>query len=282
MSVSNFEEKMVSIIIPCYNDAKYIEQAVNSALNQTYKNIEVIVVDDGSNTETKDVLKKLEHKITKLITQENKGQSTARNVGIKEAKGNYILVLDSDDFFEPTFCEKAIPVFLENKAVKLVTCEANLLHTNGSIEIYKPKGGTISNFMYYNDALGTSLFKKEDWQNCGGYDESMRKGFEDWEFFIRLLKNGGNCYVIPEVLYSYRKRNDSTTSKANIIKYDLQKYIYIKHKDIYITDFENFTEKLLEVSKGQEKNKSKILKTIDYQLGQKILKPFRFIKSLFR
>ena len=277
-----YSDQLVSIIIPCYNDAQYIEQAVDSALNQTYPYKEVIVVDDGSNAETKVVLKKLEPKITKLITQENKGQSTARNVGIKEAKGNYILVLDSDDYFESTFCEKAIAVFLENKDVKLVTCESNLLYSDGSTDIYKPKGGAISNFMYSNAALGTSLFLKEDWQNCGGYDESMRKGFEDWEFFIRLLKNGGITEVINEPLYSYRKRADSTTSKANIIKYDLQKYIFIKHKDIYIADFENFVDKLLEVSKCQEKNKSKTLKTIDYQLGQTILKPFRFIKSLIK
>jgi glycosyltransferase involved in cell wall biosynthesis len=273
---------LVSIIIPCFNDAQYIEQAIDSALNQTYTNKEVIVVDDGSNVETKAVLKKLEPKITKLITQENKGQSTARNVGINAANGNYILVLDSDDFFEPTFCEKAIEVFLEKRSVKLVTCEANLIYTDASIEIYKPNGGTISNFMYTNDALGTSLFLKEDWKSIGGYDETMRKGFEDWEFFIRLLKNGGTCFVIPEVLYNYRKRNDSTTNKANRIKYDLLNYIYTKHKEIYIADFDKFVSKLLELSNLQEKNKFKILKTIDYQLGQTILKPIRFIKSLFK
>lgn len=273
---------LISIIIPCYNDAQYIEQAVNSALSQTYANKEVIIVDDGSNAETKAVLKTIESKITKLISQENKGQSTARNSGIKEAKGNYILVLDSDDFFEPTFCEKAITFFLENKDVKLVTCDANLLYIDGKSEIYKPKGGTILNFMYSNAALGTSLFKKEDWQNIGGYDESMRKGFEDWEFFIRLLKNGGDCNVISEPLYTYRKRNDSTTSKANLMRYNLLTYIYIKHKELYIADYDNFIAKLLEFSNQQEKNKVKIFKTIDYQLGQTILKPFRFIISLLR
>lgn len=275
------ENPLISIIIPCYNDAQYIEQSVQSALDQTYHNKEIIVVDDGSNIKTKAVLKKLEPKIAKLITQENQGQSKARNVGINEAKGNYILVLDSDDFFEPTFCEKAIAFFLENKDVQLVTCEANLLHIDGSVEIYKPKGGTISNFMYANDALGTSLFVKEDWQKIGGYDESMRKGFEDWEFFIRLLKNGGKCYVIPEILYSYRKRNDSTTSKANNNRYTLLNYIYLKHKEIYIADFDNFVAKLLELSSLQEKNRLKILKKIDYKLGNMILKPVRFIKSLF-
>ena len=277
-----YADSLISIIIPCYNDAQYIEQAVNSALNQTYANKEVIVIDDGSNFETKTVLKKLEPKITKLITQENKGQSTARNVGIREAKGNYILVLDSDDFFEPTFCEKAIAVFLENNEVKIVTCEANLLYNDGSIEVYKPKGGSISNFIYSNGALGTSLYKKEDWQNCGGYDESMRKGFEDWEFFIRLLKNGGTVEVINEPLYNYRKRSNSTTSKANTIKYDLQYYIYTKHKALYVADYNNFVAKLLENSSRMEKDIEKQFQKIDFQLGNKILKPFRFIKSLFR
>lgn len=282
MSVYNFDKKIVSIIIPCYNDAEYIEQAINSALNQTFEEKEIIVVDDGSNTETKAVLKRLEPKITKLITQENKGQSTARNVGIKVANGEYILVLDSDDYFEPTFCEKAISGFMKDENIKLVTCQANLIYSDGSVEVYIPKGGSISNFKYCNDALGTSIFKKEDWKIVGGYDENMRQGFEDWEFFIRLLKKGGEVLVLNEPLYNYRKRNNSTTSKANSIKYELQKYIFLKHKDIYIDDFENYTSKLLDISKTQEKNKFKILKSLDYKLGNLILQPMRYIKSLFK
>ena len=119
-------------------------------------------------------------------------------------------------------------------------------------------------------------------QNCGGYDESMRKGFEDWEFFIRLLKNGGNAEVIHEPLYNYRKRSNSTTSKANAIKYDLQYYIYTKHKALYVADYNNFVAKLLENSSRMEKDIEKQFQKIDFQLGNKILKPFRFIKSLFR
>jgi glycosyltransferase involved in cell wall biosynthesis len=83
---------LISIVIPCYNDAEFIGQAVDSALNQTHLNKEIIVVDDGSNEETKIVLKSLKHKIDKLITQENLGQSTARNNGIKQANGSFILV----------------------------------------------------------------------------------------------------------------------------------------------------------------------------------------------
>jgi glycosyltransferase involved in cell wall biosynthesis len=271
---------LVSIIIPCYNDAQYIEQSVHSALNQNYPFKEIIIVDDGSNDETKEVLKKIEHKITKLITQGNKGQSTARNVGIREAKGKYILVLDSDDFFEPTFCEKAITIFKEDETIKIVSCQANLLYGHEKKESFIPTGGSISNFLFANDALGTSMFKKEDWQNCGGYDENMRNGFEDWEFFIRLLKKGGEVKVIPELLYTYRKRNDSTTSIANSKKYELLRYIFNKNKDLYIENFEQYTDHLLKLIQKEEIDKKKKMNSIDYKIGRSLLKPFRVLKKI--
>ena len=277
---------LVSIIVPCYNDWQYIEQAVNSALNQTYSNIEVIVVDDGSDLRTKKVLKKLEPKIARLLTQENKGQSTARNNGIRESTGEYILTLDSDDYFEGTFCEKAIPIFLNNKEVKIVTCQATRWYESGEKNIFIPAGGTISNFIYANDALGTSMFKKEDWRQCKGYDEEMRNGFEDWEFFIRILKDGGFTQVIQEPLYNYRRRNNSTTSIANSKKYELLTYIYIKHKALYMNNFEGFVCHLLNKIAFEEKQHKKLLIQKDYRIGYLILYPARigkrFFKSIFK
>lgn len=272
----------ISIIIPCYNDAQYVEQSVHSALNQTYLFKEIIIVDDGSDIETKEVLKKLEPQVTKLITQDNKGQSTARNVGIREANGEYILVLDSDDYFEPSFCEKAILLFNEDIATKIVTCQANLLYDNGGSDIYIPKGGVVSDFLFSNSALGTSMFKKEDWQNCGGYDEDMRNGFEDWEFFIRLLKNGGKVKVIPELLYTYRKRNNSTTSIANSKKYELLRYIFNKNRDLYTENFEQYTDYLFALIQKEEIDKKKKINSIDYRIGNAVLKPFRLVKNLMK
>ncbi|MDP3945580.1 MAG: glycosyltransferase [Lutibacter sp.] len=271
---------LISIIIPCYNDAQYIEQSVNSALNQTYPNKEVIVVDDGSNAETKAVLKKLQPQITKLITQENKGQSTARNIGIKEAKGEYIMVLDSDDYFEPTFCEKALEVFFKNKDVKIVSCYANRINIDYNTDLFKPYGGELKDFLLNNCALGTSMFNKEDWNTVGGYDESMRKGFEDWEFFIRLLKNGGKAEVIQEPLYNYRKRKETTTAKANKIKYDLLKYIYLKHQDLFKANYELFIMHLLGRIEREEKEKLKNLNRIEFKIGEAVLQPLRWFKSM--
>ncbi|TJY32896.1 glycosyltransferase [Pontimicrobium aquaticum] len=274
---------LISIIIPCYNDAKFIEQAIDSAINQTHTNKEIIVVDDGSNKDTKVVLKSLESKIDKLIAQENLGQSTARNNGIKQANGNYVLVLDSDDYFENSFCQKALDIFNNDSNIKLVTCYANLVFEKKTNNyIYKPKGGTVESFLTSNSALGSAMFKKNDWNSCGGYDETMRNGLEDWEFYIRLLSRGGKAEVIKEPLYNYRKRENTTTAKANKAKYDLLKFIFAKHKDLNIRYYDSFMKQLVSKIEKEEKEKFKNRERIEFKIGELVLKPFRWIKAIFR
>jgi glycosyltransferase involved in cell wall biosynthesis len=276
------ELPLLSIVIPCFNDAQYVEQSVNSALNQTYSNKEVIVVDDGSNIETKEVLRKLESQITKLITQENQGQSTARNVGIREAKGELVLVLDSDDFFEPTFCEKAAAVFLSNLDIKIVTCYGKRIYVNNKTDIFKPHGGQIKDFLFNNCATGSAMIKKFDWNKINGYDEKMRSGFEDWEFYIRLLEDEGSAHVIAEPLFNYRLRGNSTTSKANKIKYELLQYIYFKHQDLFKANYELLIRHLLGKIEREEIEKIKNSHRIESKIGRKILQPLRYFKRLLK
>lgn len=273
---------LISIIIPCYNDAQYIEQSVQSALNQSYSNTEVIVVDDGSNAETKAVLKKLEPKITRLITQENQGQSTARNVGINAAKGDFILVLDSDDYFESNFCEEAVTVLQSNLDAKIVTSHLRRFIGNKTFDIFVPSGGNITTFISHNGATGSAMFRKQEALSVGGYDEFMRNGFEDWDFYMRLLARGGYAHVLPKVYMNYRLRPNSTTSRANKIKKDLLLYIYIKNQSIFVQYFEDFIFHILNKAEKAEIERLKIYNKIDYKLGFFILKPFRFIKSLFK
>lgn len=275
-------DELISFVIPCFNDYQFIEQAIASALNQTYSNIEIIVVDDGSDAKTKVVLKKLEPKITKLITQENKGQSTARNVGIREAKGKYIVTLDSDDFFEPSFCEKAIIIIAEKPRIKIVSCYTQLLFEDGSSNIFETVGGELGSFLCKNNALGSSLFRKQDWENCTGYDENMKEGLEDWEFHIRLLQHGGFAEIIKEPLYTYRKRLNTTTAKAETLKYELLHYIYLKHQDLYKENFELFVKHLLYKLELEEKEKVKNTQRLEFRIGKVILKPLRYINSLLR
>lgn len=271
----------VSIVIPCFNDAEYIEQCVISALSQTYSNKEIIIVDDGSNLETKTILKRLEPKITKLLTQENQGQSTARNLGVKAASGEYILVLDSDDYFEPSFCEKAV-LKLKDTNIKIVASHIVRRIGEKKIDELHHKGGDLSVLILYNQATGSVMFRKEDFNGIGGYDQSMRRGFEDWEFYIRLLQNGGLIYIIKEPLFNYRVRTDSTTSKANSIKYELLNYIYTKHSNLVIAHFGVFVEDMLSRIEREEIEKIKNTQRIEFEVGKLILKPFRWVKSLVR
>lgn len=272
---------IISIIIPCYNDAEHIGQAVKSALAQTYKNKEIIVVDDGSNKETKEVLKKLEPKLNLLIAQENKGTSAARNAGIKKAKGRYIAVLDSDDTYNPEFCAKSVEIFESQQAVKLITCFTQRFTNNGNVDVIKPKPSTIIGFLKHNCAMGSSIFRKQDWEKCEGYDESMKIGFEDWEFYIRLLAKGGTSYVIPEILLNYRLTKQSRTTQANRIKDELFKKIIDKHKQLYILHFNEIIDHFLTRLEIVEKSERKSLSKLEFKIGQKILSPLRKLKRFF-
>lgn len=271
---------LLSIVIACYNDADYIEQAVNSALKQTYANKEVIVVDDGSNSETKAVLKKLEPKISMLITQENQGQSIARNNGIRKAKGEYILNLDSDDFFEATFCKKAICKFEEDKEIAIVTCQANRFNDKGPIDVFSPAGGSLSDFLFANAAMGSSMFKRRDWERSGGYEEKLPiLGFEDWEFYIQILKFGGYAYVIKEVLFNYQVRVNSTTDRIREFKLEKFKQIIMKHETLYKENFENLVTDLLGRIRREEKEKIKNTMRMEFLIGKELLNPIRKINK---
>jgi len=276
-------QSKVSIIIPCYNDAQYIEKSVQSALNQTYPNKEVIIVDDGSNTETKLILKKLESKITKLLTQENQGQSIARNNGIRIASGEYILNLDSDDFFESSFCEKAIRKFQEDDEIKIVTCHANRFNEKGNIDVFTPTGGALNNFLFANSALGSSMFRRKDWEHTDGYEEKLPiLGFEDWEFYIQILKLGGYAYVINETLFNYQLREGSTSNRIRYERLDKFKLIIRKHRELYIDNFDNLVDNLFGRIKSEEFEKNKNTQRLEFKIGKKILQPFRWIKSIFK
>ncbi|RXG12335.1 glycosyltransferase family 2 protein [Leeuwenhoekiella aestuarii] len=269
----------VSIVIPCYNDYEYIEDAINYAIRQTNIAKEIIVVDDGSNQRTKNELSRLKPNIDVLITQKNKGLSAARNIGICRSKGEYILVWDSDDYFDITFCEKAVGILNQKyPEYKLVCSDIQRFNSEGAIDIIKPIGGNLRNFLFSNAAVGTSMFKKSDWLAVGGYDEKMKRGYEDWEFFIRLFRQSGAAYVIKEPLFNYRQKKESMHIEAKKIRFQLWSYIFKKHKDLYILYYDELVDFLLNKVEREEFEKIKNTKRLEYRIGYSILKPLRFIK----
>lgn len=280
--MAKIEANRVSIIIPCYNDANYIEQAVNSACTQTYKNKEVIVVDDGSNKETKKVLKKLESKIDQLITQENQGVVVARNNAIKAASGKYILTLDSDDFFEKDFLEKAAKVLDENLEIGMVTCHAKILEHIGTVHIQIPNGEDFNKAIFRNNVYASLLFRKKCWEDVNGYDPNMSRGFEDWEFNISVSKAGWKIWVINEPLFNYRLKKHSRNTDAKRHQKELREYVFLKHRDIAIKNYEetiSFFLKEIEDLKGIIKEYEN---STSYKLGYRLLNPVRKIRNIFK
>lgn len=272
----------LSVVIACYND-RFVSRAIESAKNLDYSNKEIIVIDDGSDAETKAVIASSVNDIDLLIEQENRGQSIARNAGIAKANGEYILNLDSDDHFESSFARKAIEKFETDGSVKIVTCKARRFDQNGTIDIFTPKGGEIESFLFSNSALGSSMFRKKDWEACGGYEEELPiLGFEDWEFYIQLLKDGGYAHVIPEVLFHYHVRAGNTTSRIKHEKQDKFREIILKHPELYKENFEVLVQDLFSRIKHSEFQKHKIKGSLDFKTGKFILKPLRHLRSFFR
>jgi glycosyltransferase involved in cell wall biosynthesis len=270
----------VTVIIPCYNDGKFIIEAVNSILNQTLKADKIIIVDDGSNAETKKVLKNIKHSSVEIVYQENKGVSNARNTAIALAQTDYILNLDADDYFEPSFIEKAVTVLNNNNQVVAVSSYCRTFKNDKTIEIIKPLGGKLKDFIVINNGRANSMFLKKSWEAVGGFDEKMHEGYEDWEFWIAILEQEGTMHIIKEVLSHYRIKNTSRDQKAlENHDFELRKYIYLKHKVIYETYLDFYIFQLLKQNSLLRNSINKAKNSIEFNLGKFILKPFRFLKN---
>ncbi|SFZ92958.1 hypothetical protein SAMN05428642_1021098 [Flaviramulus basaltis] len=271
----------VTVVIPCFNDGDFIIEALNSILNQTLKAEKIIIVDDGSDIKTKKNLETIQYENVEVVFQDNKGVCKARNVGIGLAKTEYILNLDADDYFELNFIEKAVEILNDNLNIGVVGCFYKMLK-NKKIgnKIIKPLGGSTTNFLAKNNAMNCSMFRKKCWEQASGYDENMYNGYEDWDFWLSILKNGWLMYIIKEPLFIYRVKTISRDSNA-LENHDteLRNYIFQKHKQIYLDNFESFTNQLLYVNHQLKRSKLKAINSLNYRLGSAILAPLRFLKK---
>ncbi|MBO4674808.1 MAG: glycosyltransferase family 2 protein [Elusimicrobiaceae bacterium] len=207
-------DKKISVIIPVYNvRPDFIETAINSVLNQTYKNIEIIVVDDGSTEkETLDYLQTLNHPTIKLIHQENKGLGGARNTGINHATGDYIGFLDADDWLSPNYYEVLYKLCEENNAG--VAC-AILTRVIGDVLIPMEafNNTVITDFvekMKYitNGSVCSKLFKKELFLNVRFEEHSY---FEDNPVLVETFAKSSKVAYTNTVRYYYRETSRSIT-----------------------------------------------------------------------
>jgi glycosyltransferase involved in cell wall biosynthesis len=274
----------VSIIVPCYNQAQYLDEALQSIFFQTYTNWECLVVNDGSPDNTEDVARKWETKDPRFayVNKENGGVSSARNLGIEKAKAEYILTLDADDKYEATFLEKALTVLVNNPEIGIVSSWGRFFKAGQQLHVFQSAAKSVTDFLFHNGVNnGSSLFRKQCWEQAGGYDENPENGYEDWEFYLRVCALGWKVHIIEEVLFFYRQNNGSRSAGMNRKHNETQKYIYLKNKDIYEAHYEALIDQFLKTSDLEKAEINKFRNTIDYQLGAAILKPLRSVKWFF-
>lgn len=270
----------VTVIIPCYNDGQFIMQALQSIYNQTLSPEKIIVVDDGSSVATKNILVGIEDPLLQIIFQENKGVSSARNHAISLAKTDFIVNLDGDDYFEPTFIEKAVELLNNNKELIAVSSYCYTFKDDNIVELIKPLGGQLKDFIVINNCSANTIFRKKCWDAVGGFDEKMLDGYEDWEFWIAALKLGGVVHIIKEVLSHYRIKEISRDQNAlKNHDFELRQYIYIKHKEVYEQYLDYYVFQLLRQNSLLRNSIHKVKKSREYIIGKNILAPYRFLKN---
>jgi glycosyltransferase involved in cell wall biosynthesis len=205
---------IVSVIIPAYNQGSYLKECIDSVLDQTFQNLEAIIVDDGSTDNTRFVATQYSDSRVRYIYQSNKGLSGARNTGIKNANGSYITYLDSDDLFLPQKIELLLEKLESNRELGFVAGQAVLIDETGKKigEVFdaSPPKNPIE-FLFGNPLHVGSILIKTEWQNrVGFFDENLRS-YEDWDMWLRLAKAGCKMGWVAKPVSLYRFHSNQMT-----------------------------------------------------------------------
>jgi hypothetical protein len=234
----------ISVVIPCYNDGQFIDETILKLKQQTTAPLEIIVVNDGStdqNTLTT-LAAYANDPLVRVLHKENGRMSAARNFGVASAKGNIIAAIDADDYFDNRFFEKGLAVLATEPKTAVVTSYIKFFGNKTGVS--KPRGGNAFNFLFSNQCPACAMVRKEVWDQVGGYDETMKLGYEDWEFYIRITQLGFEVHVIPEFLLYYRQTNKSTLhNDTEPNRKQLIDYILSKHKEWYIQQLATLTDR---------------------------------------
>lgn len=284
------DDKKVSIVVPCYNQASYLMDALESIQRQTYSNWECIIVNDGSEDETNLVAEKYVKKDARFryVYQDNKGLPGARNTGLLLATGEFVFSLDSDDMIEPSYIEEILSIFAMHPTAKIVYTQLRFF---GAWEgVWDGPAYTYDDFIWYNVLPPCAVYRRTDFLRVGGYNEWMKKGLEDWDFWLKLLTPIDLVWRIDKPLYLYRKRSTNEISLLEIAqknKREVMSMLYANHQAIY----ERYKQDIIYFHSYMQDNEqykielSLLKKELEcckdskaYRLGKFLLSPFAWLK----
>ena len=178
----------ISVIIPCYNQAQYVAETIDSVRQQTYHDFRCVIVNDGSTDDSEEVVLRAIDGDSRFLyfKNENHGLSYTRNYGISKTKSKYILCLDSDDKIAPTYIEKAVGYLNDNPDTALYYGRAYQFFEDGTQKLWLLRRFNYPLLLTTNCIYCSNVYRRKDYDRVGGYDENMKRGYEDWDFLIRL------------------------------------------------------------------------------------------------
>lgn len=277
---------LVSIIIPCYNAGRYLPDAVQSALAQTYANVEVVITDDASSdaataAEVRRILDR-DCRISAVFHERNQGLAAARNSAIRASRGEFILPLDADDKVQPTFLERTVPLLREQPQVGVVYTDSETFgcerarHYAGPFELAKALA---------MQTFGcTVLFRRCDYDATGGYSSECY-GLEQWDLLLSLLELGRTAAYVPEPLFLYRQHAEgSMTDESQRRRPDTLRRLVERHFSLFAEHWQQVLyykdqqiSGLLQMNRQLSRWQAKVVRTLAYRCysGVKRLWPRR-------
>lgn len=285
----------ISVIVPCYNQGQFVDEAVESILAQTYQDFEIIIINDGSTDKlTIDKLKNYSRPKTIIYHTLNSKLPATRNFGIRKSTGEYILTLDADDKFCPTFIERAAAILDAKPNVGIVSSHIEAFGTFSLIN-REFKSGGVETFLDRCNSHASAMFRRKCFDECGGYNEKMTDGMEDWDFWINITKRNWNIEIISEPLSLYRQHELAMSHDTYKLAPEIIKQIAINHREV-------FEKNVVEVIYAKEKHKQayvrnqklvvqendrlrQLIKDIQsswsYRVGNRIVNILNFMKGIF-
>lgn len=232
--IEDVYDGLISVVIPCYNQAKYVRDTIISVKASRYKDFCCVIVNDGSTDNSEEII--LDEirgdKRFKYYKTENKGLGHARNFGISKTRSKYILCLDSDDLISPYYIKKGVEFLERYKNFSIFYANANFLYENGEEKKWDMVPYSYKSLLLNNMIYCSHIFKRSDYEKTNGYDEDIY-GFQDWEFLVQLLDSKSNVYKDNETMFYYRRHSDSMDYAVKDKRGKYLFYIYNKNKEKY-------------------------------------------------
>ncbi|MEJ7610069.1 MAG: glycosyltransferase family A protein [Ferruginibacter sp.] len=276
---------MVSIIIPCFNQGEFIRETVGSVKNQTYPHWELIIVNDGSDDKhTLSVLKELAAEGYNITDIPNGGVSAARNFGAGMSQGDFLLFLDSDDMIHREYLSAAMSAFEKDSNLDYVYCD--IQEFDGGTG-YRSLGALKPDKVLLHAVTHVSgIMKRALWESSKGFNVHFLKGWEDWDFLIRITRMNIRSCKIPAGMLLYRIREYSRDKTASRIhNAALEQQVFREHLDAYLELYKEPISILRQHKEQQdmiadlELSKKNIYKTYSYRLGAGLLYPFKTLSK---